>query len=59
VSRFLTIRQAAAELGISTWTTYRRIRLGELRAMRMGRSWRVSIEDLEAYRDSRKPPPTA
>jgi excisionase family DNA binding protein len=59
VPRFLTIRQVAAELGLSPWTVYRRIRLGELRAIRMGRMWRVAAGDLEAYRDSKKPPPPA
>jgi len=53
-NRFLTRDQAAKELGVSPWVVYSLIRKGRLPAIRIrigGRgSWRVSREDLEAYR---------
>ena len=52
--RFLTRNEVAAELGVSAWTVYRLIRLGRLRAVRVGRMWRVGVEDLASYRERRR-----
>lgn len=50
-ARFLTVRQVADELGLSVSAVYGLIYRGALRAMRLGtRGWRVSVEDLQAYR---------
>lgn len=45
----LTVHAIAADLGVSKMTVYRLIHSGELRAMRIGRSFRVRESDLRDY----------
>lgn len=47
----MTVKQAAAELGVSPMTVYRLIEDGELLARRFGRSLRIAAIDLDAYMD--------
>jgi excisionase family DNA binding protein len=47
--RFMTVSEVATSLRVSTMTVYRLINGGELPAARIGRSFRVRIEDLEHY----------
>jgi excisionase family DNA binding protein len=51
--RFLTVRQVAEELKVSVSAVYGLIYRGTLRAAKLGRSWRVGVEDLEAYQAGR------
>jgi excisionase family DNA binding protein len=46
---FLTPREVAEALRVSDMTVYRLIKSGELRALRIGKSYRVSEEDFDAY----------
>ncbi len=46
---FLTVRQVAERCGVSERTVRRWIKTGELRAHQLGRSVRVSEEDLAAF----------
>ncbi len=46
---FLTVQEVADMLRVSTMTVYRLIRSGELRAGRVGRSYRIDEADLDAY----------
>lgn len=46
---FLTPREVAEALRVSDMTVYRLIRSGELRAVRIGKSYRISEEDFDAY----------
>jgi excisionase family DNA binding protein len=48
-TRFLTVGEVAAILRVSTMTVYRLINSGELRAARIGRSFRLREEDLDRY----------
>ena len=48
-TRLLTAAEVADQLRVSTMTIYRLIRRGELAAVRVGRNYRVRIEDLERY----------
>lgn len=48
-SRLLTVGEVAATLRVSTMTVYRLINAGELPAARIGRSFRVQVEDLDRY----------
>ncbi len=48
-ARLLTVGEVAAALRVSTMTVYRLINAGELRAARIGRSFRVRTEDLDRY----------
>ncbi len=48
-TRFLTVGEVAALLRVSTMTVYRLINSGELRAARIGRSFRLREEDLQSY----------
>ena len=45
----LTVAEAAAEVRVSKMTVYRMIHAGELRAIRVGRSFRVRREDWDDY----------
>ena len=47
--RFLTVLEVADQLRVSTMTVYRLIKSGELRAARVGKSYRLSEEDIDAY----------
>jgi excisionase family DNA binding protein len=47
--RFLTVQEVADQLRVSTMTVYRLIKGGELRAMRVGKSYRLREEDIDAY----------
>ena len=49
----LTIQQTAGVLGVSNLTVYRLIKRGRLRALRVGRDFRVRDTDLARYRESR------
>ena len=50
--RILTVQEAADLTRVSGMTIYRLIKTGELPATRVGRSWRIREEDLDAYLDS-------
>ncbi|MFZ6003482.1 MAG: helix-turn-helix domain-containing protein [Actinomycetota bacterium] len=47
--RFLTPSEVAEQLRVSSMTVYRLIKSGELRAARIGKSYRISEEDVDAY----------
>lgn len=47
--RFLTIAEVAAVMRVSKMTVYRLVHSGELPAVRVGRSFRVSEKDVNAY----------
>ncbi len=46
---FMTVGEVATALRVSTMTVYRLINAGELRAARIGRSFRVRTVDLETF----------
>ena len=48
-SRFLTVAEVASMLRVSTMTVYRLIKGGQLTAARVGKSYRVSEEDVDRY----------
>jgi excisionase family DNA binding protein len=48
-NRFLTPAEVAEELRVSSMTVYRLIRAGELRAVRIGKSFRIRPDDVDAY----------
>jgi excisionase family DNA binding protein len=52
-SRFLTVQEVADLMRVSSMTVYRLIKAGELPAVRVGRSFRVSEPDVDAYLASR------
>ena len=45
----LKIYQVAAELGIACKTVRAYIKRGELRAVRLGRQWRVDVDELALF----------
>lgn len=45
----LKVPEAAESLGISTRATYRLIRSGELRAVKVGTVWRVEVAALHEF----------
>ena len=52
-ARFLTVQEVAEHMRVSSMTVYRLIKGGELPAVRVGRSFRVSDADVDAYLASR------
>jgi excisionase family DNA binding protein len=48
-AKFLTVNEVADVIRVSTMTVYRLIKGGELPAVRVGKSFRVREEDLDAY----------
>jgi excisionase family DNA binding protein len=48
-ARFLTVSEVADQLRVSTMTVYRLIKSGELRAARVGKSYRLREDDIDAY----------
>lgn len=52
-ARFLTVQEVADLLRVSSMTVYRLIKSGDLPAVRVGRSFRVSDRDVDGYLASR------
>ncbi len=48
-ARLLTVAEVAAHLRVSTMTVYRLLKAGELPSVRIGKSFRVREDDLDAY----------
>jgi len=47
--RFLTVAEVADMMRVSTMTVYRLVKAGDLPAVRIGKSYRVREDDLDAY----------
>ncbi len=47
--KFLTIAEVAAVMRVSKMTVYRLVHNGELPAVRVGRSFRVTEKEVDAY----------
>ena len=47
--KFLTIAEVAAKMRVSKMTVYRLVHSGELPALRVGRSFRVTEDDVNEY----------
>ncbi|MCW2781112.1 MAG: Helix-turn-helix domain protein [Marmoricola sp.] len=47
--KFLTVAEVAAVMRVSKMTVYRLVHSGELPAVRVGRSFRVSEKDVNEY----------
>ncbi len=52
-ARFLTVQEVAELMRVSSMTVYRLIKAGDLPAVRVGRSFRVRDEDVDAYLESK------
>ena len=48
-ARFLTVLEVADQLRVSTMTVYRLIKSGELRAVRVGKSYRLAEEEVDRF----------
>ena len=48
-SHFVTVGEVARQLRVSNMTVYRLIQAGELAAVRVGKSYRLREEDVDAY----------
>ena len=48
-AQFLTVGEVAGVLRISNMTVYRLISSGQLPAVRVGRSYRLRLEDVDSY----------
>lgn len=48
-STFVTVGEVARQLRVSNMTVYRLINAGDLPAVRVGKSYRIREEDVDAY----------
>jgi excisionase family DNA binding protein len=48
-ARFLTVAEVADIMRVSTMTVYRLIKAGDLRAVRVGKSYRLTEDDVDRY----------
>jgi excisionase family DNA binding protein len=48
-ARFLTVAEVADMLRVSSMTVYRLIKGGELRAIRVGKSYRIAEDEVDRY----------
>ena len=48
-ARYLTVREVAETLRVSNMTVYRLINSGDLRAVRVGKSFRLLDDDVNRY----------
>lgn len=46
---FLTVEQVAASLGLSEKTVRKYINTGELKAFKLGTSWKITKDDLQTF----------
>jgi excisionase family DNA binding protein len=53
MGRFLTVAEVARELRVSNMTVYRLVKSGELRALRVGRGYRLREDDVRKYLQQR------
>ena len=51
--RFLTVAEVADQMRVSNMTVYRLIKAGEIGAVRVGKSYRISEDDMDRYLASR------
>ena len=49
ITRLLTVAEVASVMRVSRMTVYRLIRRGQLKAIRVGRNYRVRETDLNSY----------
>ncbi len=47
--RLLTVQEVATRMRVSTMTVYRLIKTGDLPASRVGHSYRLPADEVEAY----------
>jgi len=52
ITRLLTVAEVASVMRVSRMTVYRLIRRGQLKAIRVGRNYRVRENDLDEYLES-------
>jgi excisionase family DNA binding protein len=52
ITRLLTVAEVASVMRVSRMTVYRLIRRGQLKAIRVGRNYRVREDDLNQYLES-------
>ncbi|MGI9119710.1 MAG: helix-turn-helix domain-containing protein [Acidimicrobiales bacterium] len=48
-AQYLTVSEVAATLRVSTMTVYRLIKSGDLPAIRVGKSYRLSEDEVDRY----------
>lgn len=51
--QFMTVAEVAALMRVSTMTVYRLIKAGDLAAVRVGKSYRITEDDVDIYIASR------
>ena len=52
-ARFMTVAEVADLMRVSSMTVYRLIKAGEIRAARVGKSYRIREDDVDQFLSSR------
>ncbi|MGH2751435.1 MAG: helix-turn-helix domain-containing protein [Actinomycetota bacterium] len=53
MGQFLTVAEVAKQLRVSNMTVYRLIKAGDMRAVRVGRGYRLKEDDVRRYLQQR------
>ena len=53
IGRFMTVAEVARQLRVSNMTVYRLVKAGQLRAVRVGRGYRITEDDVRKYLEQR------
>jgi excisionase family DNA binding protein len=53
MGRFVTVAEVAKQLRVSNMTVYRLIKAGQMRAVRVGRGYRLQEDDVRRYLQQR------
>lgn len=53
LGQFLTVAEVAKQLRVSNMTVYRLIKAGQMRAVRVGRGYRLKEDDVRKYLQQR------
>lgn len=53
IGRFVTVAEVAKQLRVSNMTVYRLIKAGQMKAVRVGRGYRLREEDVRRYLQQR------
>ena len=56
MERLMTVRECADALHLCPWAVYRRIKVGSLKVVRIGRTLRIRPEQLQAFIESSSTP---
>ena len=49
VTNVMTVEEIAKQLKVSTWKVYQLLDNGDIRGFKVGRQWRIPVEEINRY----------